>query len=258
MIQNIGGIGNVTVVRAETSNGLEVPSSNHFEFDTGPGNVLIDAAVRHLSGGQKHYDKDGEAGERGLRFIDHGFVESFLQSPYFKQRPPKTTGRELFSEDLAKSIVHQLKSSGHSDDAVIATITRITAESIARAYEHFVIPQTGPIHEIYLCGGGAYNPNITKYLETRFDGVKVCKLDDVDMGISAVAKEAVLFALLGFLSVCGRRIPVPEISEKRDPAILGKITPGKNYHAVMRMVLSDPSFDDARPLARIGMKVRRQ
>lgn len=182
LVQNIGGIGNVTVIRAEATSDSKAPSSNHFEFDTGPGNVLIDAAVRHLSGGQKHYEKHGEAGARGLGFIDHGFVKKFLQSPYFKQPPPKTTGRELFSEDLAKDLVHQLKSSGHSDDAVIATITRITAESIARAYKQFVIPQTGTIHEIYLCGGGAYNPNISKYLEVRYEGVKVRKLDEADMG----------------------------------------------------------------------------
>ena len=67
-----------------------------------------------------------------------------------------------------------------------------------------------------------------------------------------------LFALLGFLSVCGRHVTVPEFSERRDPAILGKITPSENYHAVMRKVLSDPSFDDARPLARITMKGKRE
>lgn len=200
LVQNIGGIGNVTVIRAEATSDSKAPSSNHFEFDTGPGNVLIDAAVRHLSGGQKHYEKHGEAGARGLGFIDHGFVKKFLQSPYFKQPPPKTTGRELFSEDLAKDLVHQLKSSGHSDDAVIATITRITAESIARAYEQFVIPQTGTIHEIYLCGGGAYNPNISKYLEVRYKAVKVRKLDQADIGYKCLRQRncAVCIARVSF------------------------------------------------------------
>lgn len=258
--QNIGGIGNATVVLAETSTSRcsETLDSNHFEFDTGPGNVLIDAAMRFLSSGEAHYDRDGEAGARGEDSINHDVVERALDSPYFKRQPPKTTGRELFSEDMARELVLELKSLGCSDDGIIATITRITAESIARAYEEFVIPRVGPLHEIYLCGGGAYNPNISGYLASRFPETRVCRMDEAGFGLNAAAKEAVLFAFLGFLSICGRYITVPWLNENRDPAILGKITPGQNYHDVLRGVVLDQSFSGSLPLGRISMKAKKE
>lgn len=254
--QNIGGIGNATVVPASSSTAASKDlGSTYIAFDTGPGNVMIDAAVRLLSDGQKHYDQDGEAGARGEDFINHEVVETFLASSYFQREPPKTTGRELFSDDMARDLVTKLQTSGCSDDAIIATITRITAESIARAYEQFIIPRIGPLDEIYICGGGAYNPNISKHLQVRFPHATVAKLDELDLGISAAAKEAVLFALLGFLSICGRCIPVAGLAENGEPAILGKITPGQNYHTVMRKVVSDSSFGTDSGLGRITMKV---
>lgn len=254
--QNIGGIGNATVVPASSSTATSAAlGSTYVAFDTGPGNVLIDAAVRLLSDGQKHYDHDGEAGARGENSINHDVVETFLASSYFQQAPPKTTGRELFSDDMARDLVTKLRALRCSDDAIIATITYITAESIARAYEQFIIPRIGPLDEIYICGGGAYNPNISRHLQARFPQAKVAKLDDLNLGISAAAKEAVLFALLGFLSICGRYIPVAGWAENREPAILGKITPGQNYHAVMRNVVSDSSFGVESGLGRITMKL---
>ncbi|KAM5342656.1 hypothetical protein ACJ41O_013622 [Fusarium nematophilum] len=251
--QNIGGIGNATVLPASAS----TAESTYLAFDTGPGNVLIDAAMRILTDGKQHYDRDGILGAKGEADMDADVVNSFLAGePYFQLKPPKTTGRELFSDDMAKALVDKMKAAGKSPEAIIATITRISAESIARAYEHFVLPQLGPggrIDEIYICGGGAYNPNILRHLQDRFPQSRVLKLDDAPVKIDPSAKEAVLFALLGFLGVCGRTVPVAADSETTDPAILGVVTPGENYRDVMRAVVKDPGFSGGSVLGRILM-----
>ncbi|KAI9170620.1 N-acetylmuramic acid 6-phosphate etherase [Paramyrothecium foliicola] len=138
--QNIGGIGNASVLPASASLTRDHESA-YFAFDTGPGNVFIDAAMRILTDGAKHYDHNGELGASGELDIDHKFVENYLEAePYFQLKPPKTTGRELFSDDVARKLIQDMRNANKSDAAIIATITRITAESIATAYEDFVIP----------------------------------------------------------------------------------------------------------------------
>ncbi|KAH7120650.1 Anhydro-N-acetylmuramic acid kinase [Dactylonectria macrodidyma] len=238
--QNIGGIGNATVLPASGNHRGEKAASSYLAFDTGPGNVFIDAAMRILTDGAKHYDCDGELGALGEPDIDGGIVSHYLDNePYFQQSPPKTTGRELFSDDVALSIVKEMESAGKSHQAIIATITRITAESIARAYESFVLPYLGDdgnIDEIYICGGGAYNPNILRHLQARFPKSRVMTLDDAPVKLDPSAKEAVLFALLGFLGVCGRTVQIAADSESMEPAVMGVVTPGSNYCDVLRAV----------------------
>ena len=223
-------------------------------FDTGPGNVFIDAAMRILTDGKEHYDRDGILGAHGESEIDEALVDEYLaHEPYFRVSPPKTTGRELFSDDVARTLVEKLAKQGRSHAAIIATITRITAESIARAYEQFVLPKSNRIDEIYVCGGGAYNPNIMKHLQTRFQGTHVQRLDTAATGIEPNAKEAVLFALLGFLAVCGRTVPISEAYETQVPAILGCVTPGDNYRDVMAAVVRDAEFSTSGVLGRVRL-----
>ncbi|TVY91073.1 Anhydro-N-acetylmuramic acid kinase [Lachnellula willkommii] len=247
--QNIGGIGNATIV----SSG-KVPDSGYFAFDTGPGNVLIDATVRYISKGEAHYDKDGEMGARGENEIDNEAVECFLKRDYFQRKPPKTTGREMFNDTLAKEIIDDLRGKGISNDGIVATITRMTSESIVRAYENFVIPVVGHIDEVYICGGGACNPNIMRHLSARLPGTKVGILDSTAIGISAAAKEAVLFAVLGFLGMCGRKVAVANMSETRREVILGCVTPGDNYRSLLQKVAGDKEFMEAGTLGRIFMR----
>lgn len=229
----------------------------YLAFDTGPGNVFIDAAIRIITDGSHHYDKDGEAGARGEAEIDHEAIEEYISSePYFSAKPPKTTGRELFSDDVAKRLVDTLRTKGKSDDAIVATLTRITAESIARAYENFVIPSLGDggnLDEIYICGGGAFNPNIMKHLQARFPSSKVMKLDEAPVQLDPSSKEAVLFALLGYLSVFGRTVPIAADAETKDPAVMGVITPGANYHELMSKVVQSEGFGKSGVLGRIIM-----
>jgi 1,6-anhydro-N-acetylmuramate kinase len=138
--------------------------------------VLIDAAVRFITGGAREYDKDGEMGARGK--VYQPIVDEFLKNEYFSAPIPKTTGmlhllevphldsylptfrigRELFGDDTAHQIVTEMRQKGFSDDDCVATITRITAASIVDAYGKY-----GPgleIDEIYFCGGGSFNPNM--------------------------------------------------------------------------------------------------
>lgn len=206
--------------------------------------------MRILTDGELHFDRDGALGLKGETQIDQSFVNEYLDSePYFQLKPPKTTGRELFSDDVARKLVDKLRASGKSDEAIIATITRITAESIARAYEQHVLPQLkSPIGEIYICGGGAHNPNILKHLQSRFPQSKVLKLDDAPVKLDPSAKEAVMFALLGFLCVLGWTVQLPADAESLEPAILGVVTPGKNYHEIIKKVAGDASFGETKVL----------
>lgn len=226
-------------------------------FDTGPGNVLIDAAMRILTDGKQHFDRDGVLGAKGESEIDEDLVDSYLTSePYFQRQPPKTTGRELFSDDISRALVEQMQALGKSPEAIIATITRITAESIVRAYEQFVIPlleKGRGIDEIYVCGGGAYNPNILKHLQARFPESRVLKLNDAPTKLDPSAKEAVMFALLGYLCVCGRSVPIAADAESLDPTILGVVTPGENYREIMQKVVGAQNFGSIGALGRISM-----
>lgn len=257
---HIPNLGNASVLQASgqvKSQGESSPST-YLAFDTGPGNVFIDAAMRILTDGEKHYDRDGELGAKGEAEIDEDLVNEYLENePYFQVKPPKTTGRELFSDDVARLLVKKLQALGKSPAATIATITRITAESIARAYESFVLPRLegGNIDEIYICGGGAYNPNILKHLQTRFPQSKVMRLDGAEnvAKLDASAKEAVMFALLGFLCVCGRVVPLAADAEDTTPAVMGVVTPGDNYREILRAVAQDSGFDNCEALGRIVM-----
>ncbi|KAH8690932.1 glucokinase regulator family [Talaromyces proteolyticus] len=255
--QNIGGMGNATVLPASSNSKSDELSPVYLAFDTGPGNVLIDAAMRILTDGKQHYDRDGILGAKGESEIDEDLVDSFLKSePYFQRQPPKTTGRELFSDDISCALVKRMQASGKSPEAIIATITRITAESIARAYEQFVIPFLGEGHdidEIYICGGGAYNPNILKHLQARFPESRVLKLNDAPTKLDPSAKEAVMFALLGYLCICGRSVPIAADAESLDPAILGVVTPGENYREILQKVVRAQDFGNIGKLGRILM-----
>ncbi|KAK2808475.1 hypothetical protein FQN50_004683 [Emmonsiellopsis sp. PD_5] len=261
--QNIGGIGNATLIPPTTGPGFLPPSqsASYLAFDTGPGNVMIDATMRLLTSNRVHYDKDGAAGARGESAIDHAAVTRFLSHPYFSTPPPKTTGRELFSDARTGEFVRELQGKGLGDDAVVATVTRVAAESIARAYEGYVLPLLAErkIDEIFVCGGGAENPNIMRFLAGRFPGVRVGKLDEV-MGelssgdgvrLSAAAKEAVMFALLGFLGVCGWTVRGAALAETEEKAVLGVVTPGENYWGVLRGVVGG---GEPRVLERIVMR----
>lgn len=222
-LQNIGGIGNVTFLPAGKG------AAGAYAFDTGPGNVLIDAAVRHFSNGARGFDRDGEMARAGR--VDDALVAEVLAHPYFHQAPPKTTGRELFGDDFAAQLIAQAQARGLSPEDTVATLTAITTDSITHAYRTFGPSQ---LDEVLVGGGGGYNPVMMQRLREALPGTHVRLFEET--GLPAGAKEAVLFALLGHECIAGRANNLPGCTGASEAAILGKIVPGSNYRRLLQQV----------------------
>lgn len=226
-LQNIGGIGNVTFLpRGSGPNGA-------YAFDTGPGNVLIDYGARYFTG--EAFDRDGGLALTGS--VDEVLVGEVLAHPYFQQPPPKSTGRELFGDDFAADLIARGLARNLASADVMATLTAITADSIAAAYRAF-----GPAHldEVIVSGGGAYNPALLARLRTALPHACLMRSFD-DSGLPASAKEAALFALLAHETVHARPSNLPRATGAVSPVVLGQITPGANYRELLRRTLTAES-----------------
>lgn len=209
-VQNIGGIGNVTwLKRGGTLDDV-------IAFDTGPGNMVIDALVQRY--GRGTFDRDGAMAAAGR--VDETLLASWLSHPYFSSPPPKTTGRELFGAQYVVEVVQHAESRRLSPEDTVATATALTAESIARAYSTWL----PGVDVVILGGGGSYNLTLRRMLAERLPGVAV-KMHE-DYGISSEAKEAIAFALLGYATLCGVPANVPAATGARHPVVLGTIIPG--------------------------------
>jgi anhydro-N-acetylmuramic acid kinase len=208
LLQNIGGIGNVTVVPP----GGDVARVR--AFDTGPGVVLIDHLVRKLYPGVR-FDEGGAIARSGNARAD--VVAALLRDPYFMQPPPKSTGREYFGAAFADRM--QAMVNGPDAD-VIATAVEFTAESIADAVRRYVHEQPG---EMVVSGGGARNDALMAALRRAMQPVRVTSFDD--LYYDGEAKEAVAFALLGYLHLARRPGNVIGATGARGPRVLGKLTP---------------------------------
>ena len=210
LLQNIGGIGNVTVVPPGGS------VSGVRAFDTGPGVVLIDQLVRELFHGMR-YDEGGAIARAGRVRLD--VVAELLHDRYFTTAPPKSTGREYFNAAFLNRIVSLMGKSCEPAD-IIATTVALTAESIADAVRRFV---TEPCAEMVVSGGGARNATLLSALRQSLAPLRVTVFDD--LFYDAEAKEAVAFALLGFLHIARRPGNVIGATGARGPRVLGKLTP---------------------------------
>jgi anhydro-N-acetylmuramic acid kinase len=212
-LQNIGGIGNVTVLPP----GGELDGVR--AFDTGPGVAVIDGVTRIVDP-SKAYDVDGRLAARGT-VIDR-VVDELLAAPYFASPPPKSTGRELFDRAYVEQIVQRCRSAsaGCTDADIVATATALTARSIADAYRRFM-PE--PVTEVLLSGGGAKNPTLVAMIAQAIAPIRA--RDFAECYFDGEAKEAVAFALLAYLHVSREPGNVPRATGARGPRVLGKLTP---------------------------------
>jgi anhydro-N-acetylmuramic acid kinase len=216
-LQNIGGIGNVTIVPPRDAPGM---ADGVRAFDTGPGVTLIDAVTRALWP-DLTYDADGRLAARG-RPVDE-VVDELLAHPYFASPPPKSTGRELFDQRYVDDLVARCRAARGdcSGEDIVATATALTARSIADAYRRFM-PE--PVTEVLLSGGGAKNPTLVSMIGLAIAPVPVRAFSE--RYFDGEAKEAVAFALLAHLHVNGEPANVPRATGARGPRILGKLSPG--------------------------------
>jgi anhydro-N-acetylmuramic acid kinase len=214
-LQNIGGIGNVTWVPPRGSD------ASVLAFDTGPGNALIDAAVELATSGRMTFDRDGRLAARGE--VNEALVTELLAHPFFGQEPPKSTGREIFGRPFVERLTGALQPDGDDDWlGLVATLTELTARSIADAYRHWVTPRG--VREVVVTGGGALNPTLMRRLEALLDPLPV--RSGTVLGIEPEAKEAVAFALLAWAYLRGIPANVPAATGAAGPRVLGSFTPG--------------------------------
>ncbi len=214
-LQNIGGIANVTYLPANAPH-------NAFAFDSGPGNLLMDDAVKRATNGAQNYDAAGAIAARGK--TDAALLAELMQHPFLRQPPPKTTGRETFGAPYGEQMWQWAMARHIAPDDIVTTMTRFTAKSIADAYRAFLptMPQ-----EIIVSGGGAKNPTLLKMLAAEIPAARLGVIDEFN--VPSESKEALAFAVLAYETRRGRAANVPAATGARHPVVLGDITPGKNW-----------------------------
>lgn len=216
---NIGGIANLTVI-PRGAGPYEV-----LAFDSGPGNMLIDAFVRERTGGEMRFDRDGALAAAGT--VNVAALQAMLADPYFALSPPKSTGRERFGAQFLQQHGSSVSALSLEDGA--ATLTALTAQTLAAAIES-TAPQEA---RVLVSGGGAHNRALMAALRERLPGRRVERSDV--MSFHADAKEAIAFALLGYETLRGRAANVPRATGAHHPVPLGSIAP-YDLHSLLAKV----------------------
>lgn len=206
-IQNLGGMGNLTALPVSDSD--EAPLA----FDTGPGVALIDGCVRRLTRDRASFDRDGELAAAGP--VSAAALDEWLADPFFDRPPPRSTGRERFGEEALEAWMERHRRL--SDEAMVSTLTELTARSIARSLRWVPFP----IDEVYLCGGGARNRELRRRLERALAPRSVRRLKT--LGWDGDAREAVAFALLARQHLLGFPASPAWATGAAGPRILGKL-----------------------------------
>jgi len=209
---NIGGIANASVIPAGAR------STDVFAFDTGPGNMIVDALMERITRGKSTCDRDARFALSG-RTIPELLVR-MMREPYLRKKPPKSTGRELFGSEYARMLLswghhHHV---GHAD--IVRTATVFTPLSIADAFRRFILPRA-QVHELIVAGGGARNPLMMAQLAASLPGIDV--LPASRFGVPVEAKEAFGFALLAYETYHGRPGNIPSATGAKHPVVLGKV-----------------------------------
>jgi anhydro-N-acetylmuramic acid kinase len=210
--QNIGGIANLTAI--PTSATLQ----QVIAFDTGPGNMVIDAVMEELFG--RRYDRGGKVAAAG-RVLD-GVNTRLMGGHFFRQKPPRTAGREEFGREYAAGFLQLCRNASKPD--IVATATSLTARAIADAIQRFVLWPRHTYHELIVSGGGAKNPTLMAMLHNEMATIGIALRFSDEFGVPTEAKEAVAFALLAYETWHRRPSNVPSATGAKRGAILGKIS----------------------------------
>lgn len=215
-VQNIGGIANVTLLPAGCS------CQQVIAFDTGPGNMVVDALVEAITEGKRQFDEDGEIAASG--HPDPRLLDWMMSHPFVEKPPPKSTGREEFGAHFTGQLLKRAESWGIAAEDLVASATAFTARSIGENYQKFLFPRARP-DQVVLGGGGSYNPTLRRMIQQELGGIPL--LLHEDFGILGQAKEAMAFALLGHQTMLGRPSNLPSATGASHPVVLGKIVVGK-------------------------------
>jgi anhydro-N-acetylmuramic acid kinase len=212
IVQNIGGIANLTAIPAGAS------AQQIRAFDTGPGNMVIDAVMERLY--RKPFDRNGEVGRSGK--VLEKLLAPLLRQRFFHKKPPKTAGREEFGREFSQAFLKRCGRAAKQD--IVATATALTARSIAAAIRRFVLPTHRSFRELVVSGGGAKNSTLLAMLANEVQPMGISLRLSDEFGLPAAAKEAAAFALLAYETWHRRPSNVPSATGARHPAILGKIS----------------------------------
>jgi anhydro-N-acetylmuramic acid kinase len=212
VVQNIGGIANLTAIPAGAS------PEQVLAFDSGPGNMVIDALTERFF--HTPYDRDGEIAASGT--VLENVVNKFLRLPFFRRRPPKTAGREEFGEGFVRQFTESCGRSKKRD--LIATATVLTAYSIADAVRKFVLEGSHCYRELIVSGGGARNPTLMAMLVNAMKPLGLEVRSSEQFGMPPEAKEAAAFALLAYQTWNRRPSNMPAATGAKRQVILGKIS----------------------------------
>jgi len=210
--QNIGGIANLSAIPVGASPGQVIA------FDTGPGNMVIDAVMQRLFG--QNYDQDGIVASNGT--VLNRVLDEILRLSFFRRNPPKTAGREEFGREFVRDFIKRCGTTKAVD--IVATATALTAKSIGSAISRFVLGGKNSYREIIFSGGGARNPTLLAMLANELSPLGLQVRSSEEFGVAAGAKEAVAFAVLAYQT--WNRLPsnMPSATGAKRPAILGKIS----------------------------------
>ena len=215
MLQNIGGIANLTAIPAGA-----LPDAV-IAFDTGPGNMVMDALAQELF--DRPFDRNGRLAARGA--VLDSVLKAALANPYFRLKPPRTAGREQFGREYVAEFLAACRSVSKRREDALATATALTAETIAHSYmQHVLSLMYGNAVDYIVSGGGARNRTLMAMLKQRL-GPLGCELAvSEQFGMPAEAKEAAAFALMAWQT--WHRMPgnLPAATGAKRPAILGQVT----------------------------------
>ncbi len=211
LLQNIGGISNVTVIPSQLSD------KSVIAFDTGPGNMVMDEVCQRLF--QLPYDQNGKVAKQGV--VVEEILTYCMSHPFLKMNPPKSTGREQFGEEFVSELLKRFEK--HSKENILTTVTMFTASSIVYHYKEFILPYY-EIDEVVLGGGGSYNDTLVEMIRHGLKEEKCTLFLQEDIGYSSEAKEAIAFAILANETYHRNPSNVPSATGAMQSVVLGNIT----------------------------------